>query len=255
MNTSLPLNYFSSLQQLKFDAASEKSAHSEKTVEAMATQFESLFVNEMLKSMRATISENSLFGSDAINQYTEMYDQQLSLHIAQKGLGLKDVIISQLGGAKDNNAVVGWEDKSAFVRDLKQSLQENLPSGIDHKAIISMAALETGWGKKVIANSQGENSHNIFSIKANKSWGGDKAITQTTEFINGHRIHTAEPFRSYNSLGDAVSDFAEFIQKPRYEKAMSVADNGKAFIREIAAAGYATDPEYKDKLLRIYNDL
>ncbi len=256
MNTSLPLNYFSSLQQLKFDAANGESKDSPDTIEAMATQFESLFVNEMLKSMRATVSENELFGSDAINQYTEMYDKQLSLHIAQKGLGLKEVLIAQLGAQdKSGDAKALWKDKTAFVKDLEQNLQAYLPDSIDYKAVLSMAALETGWGKHVMTLKDGESSHNIFSIKADKSWRGDHTVVKTSEFIHGHKIETDEPFRVYSSLQEAISDFALFMQNPRYEKAMSVAADGKQFIHEVASAGYATDPRYEEKLLRIYNDL
>ena len=253
MQTSLPLNHFSSLQQLKFDAANQSTLGATKTVEAMATQFESLFVNEMLKSMRATVNESELFGSDSMNQYTEMYDQQLSLHIAQKGLGLKEVIIEQLGG--NQQALTAWQDKSSFVKDLQQALVENLPAGSDHKAVLSIAALETGWGKSVITANQGASSHNIFSIKADKSWQGDKTLVKTTEFIHGHRVNSHEPFRVYSNLDEAVMDFAKFMQNPRYAKALSVADDGEKFIGEIAAAGYATDPQYKEKLLRIYNNL
>lgn len=258
MNTGLPLNVFSSLQQLKFDAANtdKTAAENTQTIEKMATQFESLFVHEMLKSMRATLPKDGMLGSDAVDQYMEMYDQQLSLHIAKSGLGLKNVIMQQLGGTSESGTSHPMAaNKDEFVQTLMPVLQSHLPEDVDAKAVMAMAALETGWGKSVIADQQGNSSHNVFSIKANKHWQGDHVEVGTHEYIHGNKVHMKEPFRAYTSLDEAVTDFSQFMQKDRYSDAMKVSHDGEAFIHAVAKAGYATDPEYANKVLSIYKQL
>ena len=214
MDSGLPLNVFSGLQKLRFDAANtDKTAlQNSATIEQVAIQFESLLLHEMLKGMRATVSESSLFGSDATDQYQEMYDQQLALHIAQKGLGLKDMLMQQLGGANRGESIQAWVDKDSFTHDMEKSLQAHLPPTFDHKAVMAIAALETGWGQSVIANKQGLNSHNVFSIKASSSWQGEQVAIKTHEFIQDKRINMTEPFRVYNDMHEAIDDFVKIYR-------------------------------------------
>ncbi|GAL06879.1 flagellar protein FlgJ [Photobacterium aphoticum] len=58
--------------------------------------------------------------------------------------------------------------------------------GTDPAVLIAQAALETGWGKKVIKNAAGS-SHNLFNIKADPRWNGGKVATNTLEFHQGSR--------------------------------------------------------------------
>jgi flagellar protein FlgJ len=49
-----------------------------------------------------------------------------------------------------------------------------------------------------------------------------------------------------------MQDFADFLrQNPRYETALSEADNPQRFIEELNKAGYATDPDYAEKVLSV----
>lgn len=249
---STPSNYFSSLQQLRFDAANQTADTKNQTIEETAIQFESLFINEMLKTMRDSINQSDLFGSDAVQQYTEMYDQQLSVHLAKQGFGLKEMIIQQLGGHTETGE---WQSKQDFIADIEHALDQTLPASFDKKAVLAISALETGWGKHVIKDNVGNSSFNLFNIKANNHWQGEKVYAPTQEYINNHFVTQHEPFRAYQSIENAINDFVSFIDQPRYQQAKQQSQNGLAFLQSIADAGYATDPSYADKLINIYKSL
>jgi flagellar protein FlgJ len=129
--------------------------------------------------------------------------------------------------------------------------------GVSPKAIISQAALETGWGKFVIhgENSKGEkeNSFNFFGIKADSRWAGDKVNVTTHEYRDGQRVTEKANFRSYPTIEAGLKDYASFLQNKRYEKAMAAGTDVEQYAKELQQAGYATDPKYAQKIARIAN--
>ncbi len=125
--------------------------------------------------------------------------------------------------------------------------------GVDAKVILAQAALETGWGKSVIKNKQGESSHNLFNIKANKAWKGKQTRVATLEFDGGVAKKQMAGFRSYTSYADSFNDYVNFIQSnPRYSKALTVVEKPERYMHELQKAGYATDPNYANKVMKIY---
>lgn len=129
--------------------------------------------------------------------------------------------------------------------------------GISPKAIISQAALETGWGKFMISgNEEGgikENSFNFFGIKADSRWEGDKVNVTTHEYRDGQRVTEKADFRSYPTIEAGLKDYSQFLQAQRYEKAMAVGTDIEQYAKELQQAGYATDPKYAEKISRIAN--
>jgi flagellar protein FlgJ len=122
-------------------------------------------------------------------------------------------------------------------------------SGLDPKAVIAQAALETGWGKHIIKKPNGDSSFNLFGIKSDSSWAGDEALANTHEFKHGRMFMTREGFRAYDSLQESVRDYVEFLKgKERYQQALQNLDNPQQFVAELQAAGYATDPNYASKI-------
>ena len=116
--------------------------------------------------------------------------------------------------------------------------------------VIAQAALETGWGQKIIKNPQGESSHNLFNIKADKRWSGNKTEKETLEFENGAMVKKRQPFRAYQSIADSVSDYMNFLSKnERYQPALNNAGNVEHFLHGLQQAGYATDPNYAKKIM------
>lgn len=124
--------------------------------------------------------------------------------------------------------------------------------GVDARYLVAQAALETGWGKSIIRDSDGSSSHNLFGIKAAGGWQGDSARALTTEYKAGQAVKEAAKFRSYDSFQDSFNDYVSFLQNnDRYDDALDVTANPKQFVRELQQAGYATDPQYANKVAQI----
>ncbi|MBY3787278.1 flagellar assembly peptidoglycan hydrolase FlgJ [Photobacterium carnosum] len=141
------------------------------------------------------------------------------------------------------------EDFVSYMKPYAQKAARTL--GTDPALLIAQAALETGWGKKVINNALGC-SNNLFNIKADPRWQGQKVATKTLEFHNGIAVQEQAAFRSYDSYQHSFDDFVSFLQhNPRYSKALTHSHQPQQFIREIHQAGYATDPNYSNKVLAV----
>jgi flagellar protein FlgJ len=96
-----------------------------------------------------------------------------------------------------------------------------------------------------------QQSFNVFGIKADRSWKGPVAETATTEYVNGAPQKTRAAFRAYGSYDEAFADYAKFISSnPRYSGVVATRDPAEA-AHGLQRAGYATDPEYGGKLVRI----
>lgn len=274
----------------------------ESVLQEAAEQFEAIFVQMMLKSMRkaqdALADEDSPFNSQQVKFYRDMHDQQLATDLtAGGGMGLADIIVKQMGQSEDSylpasvirsdgnlnslnrdrviateqaqETVLASESKGVqsatkdsmfdspedFVETLRPYAEQVAEKyGMDAKAIIAQAAVETGWGKFVIHNSDGESSHNLFGIKANSHWDGKQAVVDTLEFNSGIPQKQKAAFRSYASLEEAVDDYGRFIvTQPRYQQAVEQASDAHSYTRELQSAGYATDPNYASKIMAVYH--
>jgi flagellar protein FlgJ len=306
---------FNGLAKLKNEARKD----SKSALQEVAKQFESIFLNNVLKGMREAKLADGAMDNDQSQFYKEMYDQQLAVHLSGKpGIGLADLIVKQLGdekpaenkkmaledylnrssgSSKINSAVspagvnkqtAGIEDspmtvnsysgdygdlpelsalplknqdsspiRSAedFVRQLHPYAEQAARElGVEPKAILAQAALETGWGKSLIKNSNGSHSFNLFNIKADKSWQGKQAQVPTLEYEQGVAKKTSAGFRSYSSFQESFKDYVQFIKSnPRYGDALKQAGSSENYLRELQQAGYATDPKYADKIMSIYH--
>jgi flagellar protein FlgJ len=125
--------------------------------------------------------------------------------------------------------------------------------GVDPRLLVAQAALETGWGKSIIRNSDGTSSHNLFNIKAHGGWKGPVASARTTEYENGAKVKIRDGFRSYESFAHSFRDYVAFLREnPRYGEVLQQTVDPAAFAHALQKAGYATDPKYADKILAIY---
>ncbi len=231
----------------------------------VAGQFEALFVQQMLKSMRdASLGDPLLGNSDQHDMYQEMMDQQLAVEMSSgKGIGLADMLVRQLGGEaaaklappdRDfplrSNAANNWSDPDSFAKDVwphAERAGERL--GIAPEAILAQAALETGWGKHVMPDMKGGNSFNLFGIKAGSSWNGDTAIRRTIEFEGGVPQYERASFRAYRDVASTVDDYTALLaNNPRYEGVVGRGNDTGAFADALQESGYATDPQYAQKL-------
>ena len=145
------------------------------------------------------------------------------------------------------------ETPEEFIRDLLPYARKGAAElGVKPGVLIAQAALETGWGQKVIHHADGRSSFNLFGIKADTGWSGDKVSVATLEYENGLAEKQRAVFRSYDSLEGAVSGYVEFLRSnPRYQGALERAADPEAYLNGLKAAGYATDPEYVGKIKAI----
>ncbi len=310
---ALDPNSLSDLKRLARDGNSQEA------LRAAAKQFEGLFLQLVLKSMRDATPQNGLFDSDQTRMLQSMQDQQLAANLANgPGVGLADAIFRQMGG--DTNLVSGSAAKAipessgfdlstvqrfaslpvvkrlqqqaeqvkeqaeagqslagqavtlavdaankvvreardvadgarGFVRAVwDHAVEASRETGIPAEFMVAQAALETGWGRAVLKNSDGSSSHNLFNIKAGRSWKGDVVALPVTEYANGRAYTEPSRFRSYESYAESFRDYARLLsENDRYAGVLGEQD-AAAFARGLQDAGYATDPHYADKLTRI----
>jgi len=274
-----------SLNALKYEAG-QNSAQAAKEA---AKQFESLFMRELIKSMREATMKSGLMDGAQGDLGTDLLDQQLSVSMSGQQGGLSEAIARQLsrqmGGADANFSVPSTlslpqalpraassatgtpaeatgpapKGRDGFVQHLSGTAERVAQeSGIPASFMLGQAGHETGWGKSEIKHKDGSNSFNLFGIKAGKGWTGKVAEITTTEYINGKAQKVTAKFRAYDSYEDSFRDYAKLIKdSPRYEKAESVAQSGSAmaYASALQKAGYATDPEYAKKLSGAINSV
>lgn len=158
--------------------------------------------------------------------------------------------------AKSNETITKqsvFESPQQFVATLWPVAQKVAKEmGVDPKAIMAQAALETGWGKHIIHQADGKNSHNLFGIKADHRWDGESARVSTLEYRNGVAKKEVAPFRSYDSYEHSLKDYSQFIMtSSRYTHAVKNGESVKAYSEGLQNGGYATDPNYAKKIQRI----
>lgn len=253
-----------SLEQLRAQAK-----HSpDQALKAAAQQFESVFLNMMLKSMREATPQDGMFDSEQTKMFTGMLDQQLAQSMASRGVGLADMMVKQLRGqmTADKGQKIGAQSSinalsSAYSENAQQdfvnrmlpfAMQASQASGVPPQLMLGQAALESGWGKREIRMADGSNSFNLFGIKANAGWNGKVAEVMTTEYKNGVAYKQVEKFRAYSSYAEAFQDYADLIgNNPRYADVLQQGGDVAGMAQAMQKAGYATDPKYADKLASI----
>lgn len=316
---------FNGLAKLKTQARKD----SPEAIKEVAKQFESIFLSNVLKSMRAAKLADGAMDNDQSKFYNDMYDQQLAVHLSgSPGVGLADLIVKQLspktpkndkediedylnksGGisrgtgqvhavsrqesAKTDSPAASFTDGSVTIypytqesSPLDEATKLTMPAisqlktdqalpiqsaedfvsrlhplavqaarelGVEPKVLLAQAALESGWGRSTIKNSNGSNTFNLFNIKADKAWQGKQAQVATLEFDQGLAKKVNAGFRSYDSFQESFRDYVDFIKtNPRYGDALKKAGNAQQYMHELQRAGYATDPKYADKVISIY---
>jgi len=227
------------------------------TLRAVAKQFESLFTKMMLQSMRDASMGDPMFGSDQGDMYQDMADDQLAVQMSEgRGLGLADMLIRQLSNGAVSGTSAVKPTAGATPAEREQFISELLPHaneaarelGVDPRALIAQAALETGWGR----SQPGGDSHKLFGIKAGTHWNGASVQANTQEFDAGIATRDVASFRAYGSPRESVDDYVRLIRdNPRYAGALNTGSDVQAFASALQRGGYATDPDYARKLAAV----
>jgi flagellar protein FlgJ len=309
---------FGKLDALRNTAQKDPQA----AVKAAAKQFEGIFTQMMLKTMRSASLGEGMGDSEETKFYQDMFDQQLSMQLAHgKGIGLADRLVAQLqrsglapgGATAPEHAATGaptppmplqgaaapaatlappaplalpmhiihgptlpqaaapdaglaplaapgagdttptaqaptaLSRREAFIASIKPAAERIAQQlGVATDTIIAHAALETGWGQHLPA----VDGNNLFGVKAGASWQGASVRAATTEVLGGNAQGVQARFRSYDSIGAGLDDYARLLgTSPRYAGALNHGNDVAAFARGLQAGGYATDPAYADKLV------
>jgi flagellar protein FlgJ len=243
-------------------AALKRDPNSPEAISAVAKQVEALFLQMMLKSMRdATSAEET--NSNEMGMYQDMFDKQVALSISQHtDLGISRLLKRQLVGKPAAAApkLTPGVPASAAAPTPTEFVHRMLPPitraasalGVDPMGMLAQAALETGWGQRMPRNADGSLSHNMFGIKAGEEWAGARASADTMEVANGVATPRRTTFRAYGSIEESVNDFASLLKNsPRYREVIAAGGNAGAYIAGMGKSGYATDPEYANKLNQI----
>ncbi len=150
--------------------------------------------------------------------------------------------VAQLGANTPEGFVASiWEHAQSAAKEL----------GVDARALVAQAALETGWGKRQIKHADGSTSHNLFGIKAT-GWKGQSAVAGTHEYVDGVRRNETASFRAYSTPAESFADYVRLLKtSPRYQQALQAGTDVQGFARGLQRAGYATDPHYAAKIAAI----
>ncbi|MDP1603539.1 MAG: flagellar assembly peptidoglycan hydrolase FlgJ [Legionella sp.] len=152
-------------------------------------------------------------------------------------------------------SLVSFASAKDFVTKLWDSAKVAAQAiGADPKILLAQAALETSWGKKIIPNGEGKTTHNLFNIKAGSQWTKGAAEVNAVEMKDGVLVKEPSKFRAYESFHASFLDFTHFLQSNnRYKEALEKAANPKDFVNALQKANYATDEQYSEKIMDIYN--
>lgn len=295
------------LHQLNSNNISKNTA-----LKTAAEQFESIFVRQLLSSMRKVndlFKEDSIFDSKTTDFYQNMWDDQISINLSKGTLGgISDLLVKQLGGDPAQvqtqhkpvntlniqqqqilnsdypgqtipksstlinseikadkienkksleSEVITEPDKFSspqqfidFIKPLAMKMSEVL--GIKPQFIVAQSALETGWGQFIIQSKVHGNSRNLFNIKDKSDWKGKTATKSTVEFDGVDLKQQHAKFRVYDNFKQSVDDFMNFITSDiRYQPLIKSGKNTELYLANLQKSGYATDPEYADKIAKI----
>lgn len=111
----------------------------------------------------------------------------------------------------------------------------------------SVSSLETGYGKHFVGN-------NFFGIKAGGGVGSGSVGAATTEVIGGRTVGQNAQFAAFGNQAESAQGFVDFMMKnPRYHQVLEAANRGDTAgaYAALGASGYATDPNYADKIASI----
>lgn len=175
--------------------------------------------------------------------------------VPSKSAEVAPQVITETLASESDNQDWTFESPSEFIQKLMPAAKQAAQKlGLEPLALLAQAALETGWGQRTFKTAEGNNSFNFFGIKAHNSWQGDVAVVDTLEYRQGVAQKEKAKFRAYDSPEQSLGDYVDFIKSnPRYQQAVAMADNPKAYFQQLQAAGYATDPNYAQKILSVFN--
>lgn len=257
----------------------------------VAKQFESIFIQMVLRSMREANKPlaSDLMGSSNMDFYQEMFDKQLSMSLSNRGIGLAQMIEANLNEHESGRPIPA-SDINLMPKPSSLPLVVNNPVNIaaaasaapqptpreTSKTNFTTAAdfVKSVWGSaKRAASSLGVSPavlvaqaaletdwgkkvihQNLFNIKADSRWKNQVTTVAALENKNGVLVKEKSNYRAYNSVDESFDDYADFIKtNQRYGVALTQAHNPEGYMNALQSAGYATDNDYAKKVMQIHD--
>jgi LysM repeat protein len=199
----------------------------------------------------ASLAQRYRVGASALQEANGLADGEAP-RAGQRLLvpGGRPLLVAGARGAAWPAAGMGTRSRAQFIAAAAVSAQQSQrATGVPASVTIAQAILESNWGDSLLARS----ANNFFGIKAHSNPSGQAVYwMEAWEVVDGEDVVRYEPFRAYASPEASFADHGRFFrQNSRYWKALAVADDPRAFAQAIADAGYATDPAYGGKLIRL----
>jgi flagellum-specific peptidoglycan hydrolase FlgJ len=172
---------------------------------------------------------------------------------AMNKAGAKPMVPSGAGAAPAGEAKPvspgpkGKEQQAYYDKMYDSLLKEAKAAGLKNAEVVAklgaaQTSLETGYGKHMVGN-------NAFGIKAKQ--GGASVGASTQEFENGRMVTKNQNFRAYDKPEDSAKDYIKFLQENKRYKDVLGSNNLSDAIAAQGKTGYATDPNYANKLAGI----
>ncbi|MYM22450.1 flagellar assembly peptidoglycan hydrolase FlgJ [Duganella sp. FT135W] len=220
-----------------------------------------------MTASRPTVATGGMAASGAFNSAFQQVQADVAAYIARgdsplssnaqpssQAMSLQAMALrSRAGGVSDEeDNGVDSATQQQFLASIKPWAEETAGKlGVAPELVAAHAALESGWGKQPLKNGAAS-ANNLFGLKAGNTWQGEVAVASTTEYEHGAMLRKTERFRSYPDTASAFRDYASMLStNPRYAAALNTGSDARAFASGLAKAGYATDPNYVDKLSKV----
>ena len=232
------------------------SGHSAKADEMLSPTDTSSSLKESTDNQAASYSEVGVHddSTSQMNLQSEevLEEKQTSLEDSSKIAVLTNSSVTTSSYQEADDLSEIDQNQRLFLSAIKQGAMDGAKEGILPSITAAQAILESGWGSSELAKVP---NNNLFGIKDSEDWHGEIVTVPTQEYLNGDYITVNAAFRKYASWNDSVVDHAKFFtstewRKDNYRKVVNETDYRIA-AQELKNAGYATDPSYPGKLIRL----
>ena len=232
------------------------SGHSAKADEMLSPTDTSSTLKESTDNHATSYSEIGVHDDSTIQMNLQservLEEKQSSLADSSKIAVLTNSSVTTSSYQEADNLSEIDQNQSHFLSAIKQGAMDGAKEGVLPSISAAQAILESGWGSSKLAKAP---NNNLFGIKDSEDWNGEIVTVPTQEYVNGEYITVNAAFRKYASWNDSVVDHAKFFtstewRKNNYRKVVNETDYRIA-AQELKNAGYATDPSYPGKLIRL----
>jgi flagellar protein FlgJ len=177
----------------------------------------------------------------------------LASALNETALSAEGSLLKDVSGRTGTKTAVA-QTQEEFLTKMKPYAEKAAAElNVSTDVLLAQAALETGWGKHLIHDTKGNNTFNIFNIKAT-GWQGKSVTVNTLENKQGITQQERAGFRQYDDYAQSFADYVSLIKNnTRYKDALAAGGDSKAYAEALQTAGYATDPKYADKIKNILN--